>query len=71
MSKYKVGDKVVYEVKEIIGDSVYLLSGWKESEPLITYTEPLEAKIKRQAAEITRKQHRQNSYASLYVTMIR
>ncbi|HBI2170500.1 TPA: hypothetical protein KZI03_000571 [Listeria monocytogenes] len=54
MSKYKVGDKVVYEVKEIIRDSVYLLSGWKESEPLSTYTEPLEAKIRRQAAEITR-----------------
>ena len=55
MSKYKVGDKVVYEVKEIIRDGgVYLLSGWKESEPLSTYTEPLEAKISRQAAEITR-----------------
>ena len=54
MSKYKVGDKVVYEVKEIKRDSVYLLSGWKESEPLSTYTEPLEAKIRRQAAEITR-----------------
>ena len=54
MSKYKVGDKVVYEVKEIIRDGVYLLSGWKESEPLSAYTEPLEAKIRRQAAEITR-----------------
>ena len=54
MSKYKVGDKVVYEVKEIIRDGVYLLSGWKESEPLTAYTEPLEAKIRRQAAEITR-----------------
>ena len=54
MSKYKIGDKVVYEVKEIIRDGVYLLSGWKESEPLSTYTEPLEAKIRRQAAEITR-----------------
>lgn len=54
MSKYKVGDKVVYEVKEIIRDGVYLLSGWKESEPLNNYTEPLEAKIRRQAAEITR-----------------
>ena len=47
MSKYKVGDKVVYEVKEIIRDNVYLLSGWKESEPLSTYTEPLEDKIKK------------------------
>lgn len=47
MSKYKVGDKVVYEVKEIKRDSVYLLSGWKESEPLSTYTEPLEDKIKK------------------------
>ena len=54
MSKYKVGDKVVYEVKEITRDGVYLLSGWKESESLSTYTEPLEAKIRRQAAEITR-----------------
>lgn len=54
MSEYKVGDKVVYEVKEIIRDNVYFLSGWKESEPLSTYTEPLEAKIRRQAAEITR-----------------
>ena len=54
MSKYKVGDKVVYEVKEVIRDGVYLLSGWKESKPLSAYTEPLEAKISRQAAEITR-----------------
>ena len=69
MNKYKVGDKVVYEVKEIIRDGgVYLLSGWKESEPLSTYTEPLERKnenkqkqieklvdkLHRQAAEITR-----------------
>ena len=68
MSKYKVGDKVVYEVKEIIRDNVYLLSGWKESEPLSTYTEPLERKnenkqkqieklvdkLHRQATEITR-----------------
>ena len=54
MSKYKVGDKVVYEVKEIIRDGAYLFPSWKEIEPLPTYTEPLEAKIQRQAAEITR-----------------
>ena len=54
MNKYKAGDKVVYEVKGVIRDGVYLLSGWKESEPLSTYTEPLVTKIKRQAAEITR-----------------
>ena len=54
MSKYKVGDKVVYEVKEIIRDGAYLSPSWKEIEPLSTYTEPLEAKIRRQAAEITR-----------------
>ena len=54
MSKYKVGDKVVYEVKEIIRDGAYLFPSWKEIEPLPTHTEPLEAKIRRQAAEITR-----------------
>ena len=54
MSKYKVGDKVVYEVKEIIRDGAYLFPSWKEIEPLPTYTEQLEAKIQRQAAEITR-----------------
>ena len=54
MSKYKVGDKVVYEVKEIIRDGAYLFPSWKEIEPLPTYTEPLEAKIRRQASEITR-----------------
>ena len=54
MSKYKVGDKVVYEVKEIIRDGAYLFPSWKEIEPLPTHTEPLEAKIRRQASEITR-----------------
>ena len=54
MSKYKVGDRVVYEVKEIIRDGAYLFPSWKEIEPLPTYTEPLEAKIRRQASEITR-----------------
>ena len=54
MSKYKVGDKVVYEVKEIIRDGAYLFPSWKEIEPFPTYTEPLEAKIRRQASEITR-----------------
>ena len=66
MSKYKVGDKIVLEIisGEAYGD---YLAGSKEqnwwfnaeglergSEPLGTYTEPLEAKIRRQAAEITR-----------------
>ena len=66
MSKYKVGDKIVLEIisGESYGD---YLAGSKEqnwwlyaeglergSEPLGTYTEPLEAKIRRQAAEITR-----------------
>ena len=54
MSKYKVGDKVVYEIKEIIRDGAYLFPSWKEIEPFPTYTEPLEAKIRRQASEITR-----------------
>ena len=54
MSKYKVGDKVVYEVKEIIRDGAYLFPSWKEIEPLHTCTEPLEAKIRRQPSEITR-----------------
>lgn len=66
MSKYKVGDKVVFTVtgmnergqypKYILNYNFYL---WKQgidnyAEPLSTYTEPLEAKIRRQAAEITR-----------------
>ena len=66
MSKYKVGDKIVLEIisGEAYGD---YLAGSKEqnwwfnaeglergSEPLGTYTEPLETKIRRQAAEITR-----------------
>lgn len=63
MSKYKVGDKVVHEVKEIIRDGgVYLLSGWKESEPLSTYTEPLEKKNENKQKQIEKlvdKLHRQ------------
>lgn len=66
MSKYKVGDKVVLTVtgttekgyfpRYVLNDNFNL---WKQSidelvEPLHTYTEPLEAKIRRQAAEITR-----------------
>ena len=66
MSKYKVGDKVVFTVTGMFGDVEYQyyalnkdFSVWektidKYSEPLSTYTEPLEAKIRRQAAEITR-----------------
>lgn len=66
MSKYEVGDKVVFTVtgmnergqypKYILNYNFYL---WKQgidnyAESLSTYTEPLEAKIRRQAAEITR-----------------
>ena len=66
MSKYKVGDKVVFPVTGMFGDveqQYYALnkdfSVWektidKYAEPLSAYIEPLEAKIRRQAAEITR-----------------
>ena len=66
MSKYKVGDKIILTVTnmtEMGGYPRYVLNTnfnlWKQSiddyaEPLSTYTEPLEAKIKRQAEEITR-----------------
>ena len=66
MSKYKVGDKVVLTVTGMFGDVEYQyyalnkdFSVWektidKYSELLSTYTEPLEAKIRRQAEEITR-----------------
>lgn len=66
MSKYEVGDKATIE---ILGKSMteYIVEDYTRkriyfdtksldgiSEPLHTYTEPLEAKIRRQAAEITR-----------------
>ena len=66
MSKYKVGDKATIE---ILGKSMteYIVEDYTRkriyfdtksldgiSEPLSTYTEPLEAKIRRQKAEITR-----------------
>lgn len=70
MSKYKVGDKVVMKIISADQDEIktYSVSGvnndWRWClpqnlleryiEPLSTYTEPLEAKIRRQAAEITR-----------------
>ena len=66
MSKYKVGDKVVMEITDkisVMGEPWYVLSEAtsmfetyldKATEPLGTYTEPLEAKIRRQASEITR-----------------
>ena len=66
MNKYKVGDKVVMEITDkisVMGEPWYVLSEAtsifetyldKDAEPLGTYTEPLEAKIHRQAAEITR-----------------
>ena len=66
MSKYKAGDKVVLEMLSIDGDGYYIVgsehySWWASPknldevvEPLSTYTEPLEAKIRRQAVEITR-----------------
>ena len=66
MSKYKVGDKIVFTVTgttEMKDYKFYVLNDnsalWESStdkyaEPLSAYTEPLEAKIRRQAAEITR-----------------
>lgn len=67
MSKYKVGDKVILTVTGL-NDKVYYpyymfndakSNLWqsnvdKYAEPLSTYTEPLEAKINRQATEIKR-----------------
>lgn len=66
MSKYKVGDKVVLEITDkvevteepwhILSDATSIFESHldKAAEPLTAYTEPLEAKIRRQAAEITR-----------------
>ena len=67
MNKYKVGDKIVLTVSDVNEKAYYSyyvfnnndLILWEPStdkyaEPLTTYTEPLEAKIRRQAAEITR-----------------
>ena len=66
MSKYKVGDKVVMEITDkisVMEEPWYVLSETtsisetyldKAAEPLSAYTEPLEAKIRRQVAEITR-----------------
>ena len=66
MSKYEAGGKIVVEITDkisVMGEPWYVLSEAtsisetyldKDAEPLGTYTEPLEAKIKRQAAEITR-----------------
>ena len=66
MSKYKVGDKVILTVTStnemgclpcyVLNDDLILSKQDidKYSEPLGTYTESLEAKIRRQAAEITR-----------------
>ena len=68
MSKYKVGDKVILTVTGMtemgnyphyaLNDNFYVSkqSIDEYAEPLHTYTEPLEAKIRRQAAEITRLQ---------------
>ena len=65
MSKYKAGDKVVLEMLSIDGDGYYIVgsehySWWASPknldevvEPLSAYTEPLEAKIRRQASHIT------------------
>lgn len=68
--KYKVGDKVVMKIISADQDEIKTYSvsevnnNWRWClpqglleryiEPLSTYTEPLEAKIRRQAAEITR-----------------
>lgn len=66
MNKYKVGDKIVLEITDeisvmeepdyILSDATVVNKGYidKAAEPLGTYTEPLEAKIRRQAEEITR-----------------
>ncbi len=67
MNKYKVGDKIVLTVSDVNEKAYYSyyvfnnndLILWEPStdkyaEPLSNYTEPLEAKIQRQAAEITR-----------------
>ena len=67
MNKYKVGDKIVLTVSDVNEKAYYSyyvfnnndLILWEPStdkyaEPLSTYTEPLEAKINRQAAENTR-----------------
>ena len=67
MSKYKVGDKIVMEITKIFSDNFgtkdYIVKGFtrcdenclsEHSEPLSTYTLPLEDKIHKQAAEITR-----------------
>ena len=66
MSEYKVGDKVVMEITDkisVMGEPWYVFSEAtsisetyldKAAEPLGNYTEPLEAKIRRQAEEITR-----------------
>lgn len=67
MSKYKVGDKIVMEITKIFSDNFgtkdCIVKGFtrcdenclsEHSEPLSTYTEPLEDKIRRQAKEITR-----------------
>ena len=67
MNKYKVGDKIVLTVSDVNEKAYYSyyvfnnndLILWEPStdkyaETLSTYTEPLEAKLHRQAAEITR-----------------
>lgn len=64
MSEYKVGDKVVIKITGVskYGESYEVAdtSMWntirteRVTEPLSTYTKPLESKIRRQAAEITR-----------------
>ena len=67
MSKYKVGDKVVFTVTGMTESGQYpdyILNYnfflWKQgidnyAEPLSTYTEPLEAKIQKQSAEILKQ----------------
>ena len=67
MSKYKVGDKIVMEITKIFSDNFgtkdCIVKGFtrcdenclsEHSESLSTYTLPLEDKIHKQAAEITR-----------------
>ena len=67
MSKYKVGDKIVMEITKIFSDNFgtkdCIVKGFtrcgenclsEHSEPLSTYTLPLEDKIHKQAEEITK-----------------
>ena len=55
MGKYKVGDKIVMVIADEIGATL-VNKGYIDNaaKPLYAYTEPLEAKIRRQETEITK-----------------